>query len=109
MSLTAFLASPEGVGLYYVLILAGADWLLSVAAAFRDGTFSLDGVAVFLRTHIMGRVVPIAVLLGLGYFGNAPALSAIGAAAAALYTAETLKSIADSWAPGHETQKVPKE
>ncbi len=109
MTLSAFLASPEGIGLYYVLILAAADWLLSVAAAFRDGTFSLDGVAIFLRTHIMGRVVPITILLGLGYFGNAPALSALGAAAAAAYTAETLKSIADSWGPGHTTQLVPKE
>lgn len=105
----AFLASPEGIAVYGVLVLALADFALGTLAAFRDGTFALDAVAAFLRKHIAGRVAPIAFLLALGYFGGVPALSAIGAAAAAAYTLETLGSIRESWGPNRPVQPKPQD
>lgn len=108
-ALEAFLSSPEGVAFYGVLILALADFVLGTFAAFRDGTFSLDAVAAFLRKHIAGRVAPIAFLLALGYYAGQPALSAIGAAGAAAYTLETIGSIRASWGSNRNEQPVPKD
>ena len=103
----AFFASPSGLAIYGVLVVAIADFLLGVAAAFRDGTFTLDSVAAYLRKHIAGRVVPISILLGLGYVANQPALTALGAASAAIYVMETIGSIRDSWGGGEAKQAVP--
>jgi len=105
----AFLASPEGIAVYGVLVLALADFTLGTLAAFRDGSFAIDAVAAFLRKHIAGRVAPVAFLLSLGYFGGVPALSAVGVAAAAAYMLETLGSIRASWGPGRAVQPKPKD
>ena len=103
----AFFESPEAPILWGVLVLAMADFALGTLAALRDGTFRLDAVAAFLRKHVAGRVGPIVALLALGYFGAQPALTAIGAAAAAAYTLETIGSIRESWGPGRDVQRVP--
>ena len=105
----AFFDDPAGVTLYGVLAVMLADLLLGVAAAFRDDTFSLAHVAAFLRTHAAGRVAPIGALLAIGWFGQQPALTAIGMGAAAAYALETLGSVRDSWARGHGPQQVPGE
>lgn len=108
LTIRAFFDAPEGLALYGVLGVMAADLLLGVAAAFRDDTFQLSTLAAYLRKHVAGRVVPIGILLGLGYFGQMPALTAIGAASAAAYTLETIGSIRDSWGSDRDVQKVPK-
>ena len=105
----AFFASPSGMALYALLAVAFLDFALGVLAALRDGTFKLDELAAFVRSHLAGRVFPIALLLIVGYASNQVALTAAGLAAGAAYVAETVGSIATSWAPGHATQQVPSE
>ncbi len=107
MNLQTFFDSDSGKAVYAVLIIAIVDFLLGTLAAFRDGTFTLDSVAAALRKHGAGRVLPIALLLIAGYFADQAALSSLGLVAAAAYLAETVGSIAESWAPGHGVQKVP--
>ena len=109
MTIQAFLDSDAGKAVYATLVLAGADLALGIAAAFRDGTFRLDSLAAYLRKHIAGRVAPIGLLLGLGYFGHVDALTTIGFASAALYAAETVGSIRTSWGSGHAEQAVPND
>jgi len=106
-TIRAFFDSQDALILYACLVLAAADFLLGVSAAFRDGVFRLDSVAAYLRKHIAGRVFPIAILIGLGYFGQQPALTAIGAASAAAYTLETIGSIRASWSGSRDVQRVP--
>ena len=98
-TLREFFAAPEGAALYGVLAVMLADLLLGVAAAFRDDTFSLAHVAAFLRTHAAGRVAPIGALLAIGWFGQQPALTAIGMGAATAYALETIGSIRANWIP----------
>lgn len=104
----AFFDSQDALVLYACLVLAAADFTLGTLAAFRDSTFQLDSVAAYLRKHVAGRVAPITVLIGLGYFGNQPALTAIGMASAAAYTLETIGSIRTSWGGERDQQRVPK-
>jgi hypothetical protein len=96
MALEAFFSTEAALAVYGVVIVMLADFALGVFAAFRDNTFQLDTVAAFLRKHAAGRVGPITVMLMLGYFGNQPALTALGLASAAAYTVETIGSITSS-------------
>lgn len=106
-TLDAFFASTSGQIALWVVVLPVLDWVLGVLAAIRDGTFTLDSVASFLRKHVAGRVVPIWMLLLVGFFADqwlvpvvdVPALTAVGMAAAGLYVAETIGSILRSWGP----------
>jgi hypothetical protein len=59
----AFLASEGGLALKAALVVAFADFATGSFAALRDGTFALDALAAFLRTHILGRVAPLGTLL----------------------------------------------
>ena len=106
-TIRAFFDSQDALILYACLVLALADFLLGVSAALRDGVFRLDSVAAYLRKHIAGRVFPIAILIALGYLGQQPALTAIGAASAAAYTLETIGSIRTSWGGSRGEQRVP--
>jgi hypothetical protein len=100
MDLQAFLSSTEGIALQAMLGLAFADFVLGVLAAVRDGTFELEAVAAFLRKHLVGRVLPIGLLLlGTYYFGGIDEALGLGSAAlvaAAAYTAETASSLKSS-------------
>ena len=119
-ALGEFFASDAGKAGVLVLVLALVDFVLGVAAAWRDNTFQLDAVAAWLRKHIAGRVFPIWVLLFAGHFtagiqistpiGDLPAqlpLLAIGTFAALTYIAEIGGSIMSSWGPKRDTQPVP--
>ncbi len=91
-----FVHSPAGSALIAMVGIAFADFLTGSFAALRDGTFSVDALAAFLRKHIWGRVAPIGTLLAFGYFGGetiGQLFMASGVAAAAAYTAETASSI----------------
>ena len=70
-----FIQSPAGAGLIALVGVAFADFVTGVFAALRDGTFSTDAIAAFLRKHIWGRVAPIGTLLVLG-FGHGTAVRA---------------------------------
>lgn len=119
-ALKAFFASPAGQAGILMLVLAFVDFALGILAAFRDGTFTLDAVAAWLRKHVAGRVLPIWIMLFAGHFtagisvqtplGDLPVqlpLLGIATFAALTYIAETLGSIAASWGPKREAQKVP--
>src|SRR5262245_61157973 len=104
--LSEFLNSPSGQALVVLLAAAFADFLTGSFAAIRDGTFALDSVAAWVRKHVAGRVLPIGVLLALGYFGGpgvAQLFTAGAIAAAAAYVAETAASILGNLNPPKES------
>jgi hypothetical protein len=104
--LESFFASDGGQLAVLILILPVADWVSGVAAAIRDGTFTLDAVYAVGRKHF-ARVFGIWTLLIVGYVIDSfiipvvdiPAISAIATGAAGLYALETVGSIARSWGP----------
>ena len=101
-ALNEFLNSPAGVALIAATGAAFADLATGSLAALRDGTFSLDSIAAFLRKHIAGRVAPLGVLMFLGYFGGGTLGSLFLASAVAgltAYAAETAASIWDNLSP----------
>ncbi len=95
-ALQEFLDSPAGVALIAMVGAAFADFATGTFAALRDGTFSVDALAAFLRKHIWGRVAPIGTLLAIGYFGGdtiGQLFLASGVASAVAYAAETASSV----------------
>lgn len=105
--LQQFFTDPVGMAAQAVLVVALLDFVLGVSAAIRDKIFTLDEIAAFLRTQIMGRVVPITAMLFIGYFGSQPLITALGLASAAAYVAETIGSLAQKWGPHRTLQPVP--
>jgi hypothetical protein len=106
-AIDAFFASQSGQLALWVVLLPVLDFVLGTLAAVRDGTFELDRVAAFLRKHVAGRILPLWLLLFVGYFTetwelpvlDVPALTTIGTSAAGLYVLETAGSILRSWGP----------
>jgi hypothetical protein len=106
-TITGFFETQAGQLALWVVVAPVLDFVLSIAAAVRDGTFQLDAIAAFLRKHVAGRIVPIWLLLFVGYLTDewlvpvvdVPALTAVGIAAAGIYVAETIGSIFRSWGP----------
>lgn len=104
-ALTTFIQSPAGTALLAMVGVAFADFATGVFAALRDGSFSIDQIAAFLRKHIWGRVAPIGTLLVLGYFGGeaiGQLFMASAVAAGTAYAAETAASIVDNLRGGGE-------
>jgi hypothetical protein len=106
-ALEAFFASDTGRYAALVLILPVIDWTLGTLAAIRDGTFQLDSLLAFVRKQIAGRVLPIWILMFLGYITNDlvipgvewPVFSTFGTVLAIGYIVETIGSIMRSWGP----------
>ena len=95
-SLTEFLGSTGGLAVKGALVAAAIDFVFGVLAAFRDKTFSIDAVGAWIRKHLLGRVLPSAVLVVVAYVtGDALAIG-IAAAALTTYAAETMGSVYDS-------------
>jgi len=108
-ALKTFIASPAGTALLAMVAVAFADFITGVFAALRDGTFSVDAIAAFLRKHIWGRVAPIGTLLVLGYFGGdtvGQLFMASAVAAGTAYAAETAASILGNLSPPKESDIV---
>lgn len=108
-ALQTFLDSPAGKALIGALIVAFADFATGVLAALRDGTFSFDAIAAFLRKHIAGRVAPLGVLLILGYYGGDVAgqlFMAAAIAGLAAYATETAASILGNLNPPKQSDVV---
>lgn len=99
MDFHAFFNDPAGLAFKAMLVAAFVDFAFGVFAAAKDGSFSFDALAAFVRKHILGRVFPIGTLLALGFFTGDAMMSAAGGVAAAAYTAETLASIYASVKP----------
>lgn len=95
--LTAFLDSTAGIALKGALVAAFLDFAIGSFSALRNGTFALDSVAAFLRKHVLGRVLPLALLLITGYVTGDQVMNAFAAAGLTAYAAETVKSIYDSF------------
>ena len=96
-ALQEFIDSPAGVALIAAVGAAFADLATGVLAALRDGTFSLDSIAAFLRKHIAGRVAPLGVLLGIGYFGGGTLGQLFMASAVTGLTAYAAETAASIW------------
>lgn len=108
-ALKTFIASPAGTALLAMVAVAFADFVTGVFAALRDGTFSVDAIAAFLRKHIWGRVAPIGTLLVLGYFGGdtvGQLFMASAVAAGTAYAAETAASILGNLNPPKQSDVV---
>lgn len=101
MDLQGFLASEAGLALKGALIAAFADFATGSFAALKDGTFSPDALAAFLRKHILGRVAPLGTLLALGYFGGPSGAVLLPFAIAGLvaYAVETIASVKGNLIP----------
>lgn len=93
------LSSPLVGGVIVALTgLMLGDFATAIATAFRQKGSGLWGttfepllVAEFLRSHVLGRLSPILILVLLASF--VPALTPVVALAVTAYTAETLASI----------------
>jgi hypothetical protein len=103
--LALFLDSTAGLALKAALAAAFLDFATGSFAALRDGTFSLDALAAFLRKHVLGRVAPLASLLVVGYFGGdaGTAFLAAGIAGLTAYAAETAASVIGNLNPPSES------
>ena len=97
-----FLNDPAGLALKGMLVAAFVDLAFGVFAALKDGSFSIDAIAAFVRKHLLGRVGPIGVLLAIGYFNHDVVMTAAGTAAGAAYVIETMGSIYGSIKPPQE-------
>jgi hypothetical protein len=97
------MADPAGVALKSVVLVAFVDFAFGVFAALRDGSFALDAVGAFIRKHLAGRVLPIGLALGLGFWSGEVLLTVPGLAAAGIYVAETAASIKGSLLPPKES------
>ena len=98
-----FLTSTAGLAVKGALVAAFLDFAFGVFAAAKDGTFSLDALAAFLRKHLVGRVLPVSVLAYVGYSTGDPTMIAAAVASLAAYSAETLASIYGSIRPANPT------
>lgn len=99
MDFQDFLASPAGLAIKAALAAAFLDFAFGVFAAIRDGSFAIDAVAAFVRKHLLGRVLPVSILVTTGYLTGDQVMIAAGAAALTAYAAETLGSIYSSIRP----------
>lgn len=109
--ISAFFATPIGYVVYLVLATTLVAFLSGVAAALRDGSFSWQAIDAFIRAYLMGRVMPIFVLLLGGYLvtdAAGAALTASGLAAATAYVTSTVAAVLANWTQA-QTQGVPSE
>jgi hypothetical protein len=97
--LTAFLQSEAGLAVKGALVAAFLDLVTGVFAAVKDGTFSWDAIAAFLRKHILGRVAPLTALLGGAYVSGDQLLLVFAIAGLTAYAAETIASVKGNLVP----------
>ena len=102
MDIQAFLNDPAGLALKGLLVAAFLDFATGSFAALKDGTFTMDSLAAFVRKHLLGRVAPIGTLIVVTYLSGDTATLAAAVIAGAAYTAETLASIVGNLNPPKE-------
>lgn len=106
--IAAFFDDRAGQAAVAVFVVGLLRFLLDQAAQVRDHTFSIDGLTDWLRVHFMGVVLPIWLLLFLGWQAQdlaliGPTLLLAGVTWSGIYVAETIKDILDTWMPKHDT------
>lgn len=95
------IANAAAVG---AVLLAILDFLLGSVRALADGTFKVELVSSWVRSQLLGHVVPIILLVTFGQVAgdisigdfHLNILLIAGEGAAATYAAVTAKSILDS-------------
>lgn len=90
---TAFLASPTGLATKGLLVAAFVVFAFGVFASLRDGSYSGQVVAAFVRSTIWGKVTPVGFLLAISYVANDTLLTTAGIAAAAIVAGQMIASI----------------
>lgn len=76
--------------------LTALRFALGAYSALADGTFVLSSVAAFLRSQVLGRVMPILTTAYFAYASNNVALVATAGALGAAYVAETVGAIQEA-------------
>lgn len=71
-------------------------FVLGAYSAFADGTFVLSSLAAFLRSQVVGRVMPILTAAYFAHSSGNVALVAFTATLGAAYAAETLGAIQEA-------------
>ncbi len=76
-------------------VVALADFITGVGRAVRDGSFRVTALPIWLTSHIVGRVFPIAgtAILGLAFYEPLYVIAGLGLAT---YLAESVKSIREN-------------
>ena len=95
-TLRAFLDTPSGLAIKALLVGTFVTFALGIVAAVRDKTFSLVFIDSFVRSTVMGRVVPVAIVLAVGYIADEQVLTSAGVLTAAAVAAGMIASAVDS-------------
>ena len=94
--LTDFLATPAGLAVKALLVGTVVTFALGVVAALRDKTFDFQYIDSFVRSTLLGRVIPVAIVLGVGYVADEQSLLLFGAGAAGTVGAGMVASAIES-------------
>ena len=95
-TISAFLDSPSGLAVKALMVGTFIVFALGVTAAIRDRTFSWTYIDAFVRSTLMGRVVPVAIVLVVGYIADEQTLTAAGVVAGGAVAAGMIASAIDS-------------
>jgi len=87
-----------------VVALGVLAWVLGTLRALADGSFKLELLDVWVRSQLLGRIIPIVLILAFSQVVGAVkvgdveinALSIAGLGSAAAYAATTIQSIVES-------------
>lgn len=101
--LAEFLASPAGYALKGALVAAFLDFAVGTISAARNGSLAFDAIAAFLRKHVLGRVLPLGVLLVVGYATGDATMNTFAAAGLVAYAGETMASVYASFTESKAT------
>jgi hypothetical protein len=94
--LTDFMASPSGVVIKGLFVGTLVVFLLGLLAAIKDKTFSWVYFDSFVRSTLMGRVVPVFIVLAVGYITNESTLTGAGIAVGGAVAVGMIASAAES-------------
>lgn len=88
-----FLASTGGIAVKAALVAAFLDFAVGSFMAASHGSFALDAIGAFIRKHLLGRVLPLSLLVLVGYLTGDLAINSAAAGALTVYAIETMASI----------------
>jgi hypothetical protein len=94
--ISAFFASDSGLVVKALLVASFVVFALGVTAAIKDKTFNLLYIDSFVRSTIMGRVVPVLIVLLAGYVSNEQLLTSAGIITGGAVAAGMIASAIDS-------------
>lgn len=92
----AFLDSPVGISVYTAFALVAVRVILGIYAAAKDNTFTLSAVGSFIRSQILGRVMPFATVSFFAFQSGNVALMTTAGAIGAAFVAESIGAIQES-------------